>query len=115
MTLPAEPSPSAVFALIASNHVNDLPTRQAQVLVLQAIGLEDGWIANLLHISVATVENHARAGRVRVLPEPLRATRAYAQCWAFCHHSCCLASEWVTWVRAGDPWPDGPVAQVRRD
>jgi len=89
----------------------------AEGLIVSALGagagLALGWVASLLHISLATLENHARAARLRVLPDPLGATRPYAQCWTFCHHSCCLAIEWVMWVGAGEPWPNEPATGMR--
>lgn len=87
--------PSERVALILAHHVHDLPRRQAQVLVLQALGLDDGEVAACLRISRSTVQNHAAAARMRVVPAELPPTRVHAQLWVYVRRECCVATEWA--------------------
>jgi DNA-directed RNA polymerase specialized sigma24 family protein len=78
-----------------NNHcVERIPSRQAEILVLESLGLTDADVAAALGISSSTVQSTAGLGRSRVLPAECDATRMNANLWAILHHRCCLATQW---------------------
>lgn len=78
-----------------NNHcVERIPSRQAEILVLESLGLTDADVSSALGISSSTVQSTAGLGRSRVLPAECDVTRMNANLWAILHHRCCLATQW---------------------
>ena len=74
------------------SHLAHIPHRQAEVLVLFALGLSNAEIAVRLDLKLATVLRHSAQARQLVVPPEYEPTRANAQSWASAHLRCCLAT-----------------------
>lgn len=92
----------AFFRALETAHAATLPQRQAEVLTLQAMGLENDEIADLLGLAQRSVESHAYHARRNVLPAAYAATRAAATSWAFLHRNCCLRREFFRFLGGGE-------------
>jgi hypothetical protein len=78
---------------LCAHHVEHLPHRIAELLVLWALGYSPSEASEHMGIESSTVENHADRAR-SVVPPTLTATRDNARAWAHAHRECCLATEW---------------------
>jgi hypothetical protein len=76
-------------------HSEDLPPRQALVLVLQAAGCTDAEVAEAMTTSLHTVRNQARLARAKVTPPDVAESRGTAVAWVWLHRECCVAGPWA--------------------
>jgi hypothetical protein len=79
--------------LFSESHVDRIPRRQAQALVLLAFALSDDEGAALMGIKTETFRQHSGRGRALVVPPAYELTRANGQYWASKHLAECLARE----------------------